>query len=494
MKFQKIFLLVILPLSLILSSCSDKNEQEDTAENSAAKKEYYTCTMHPQVISDRPGVCPICGMELIKKIEYEKENPAEDMEGMISLSGRKQVLADISTVRVSNEKLEKEFTSYSYMDFVEQNRITISARFNGRVEKLFINKTGDYVKKGEPLFEIYSPDLVQAQNEYLIALKNSKNETGSNFLNNGSQQNSLVSAVKEKLVLLGLTPEQIKKLESTGQAEYSFTYYSPIGGTVIEKKVQEGMYINEGTPVYEIADLSALWNIAEVYENNLSGIKHGNKVKLHLTAYHGEEFEGTVDFIYPVINQQSRTVKVRSVFINKGNKLMPQMYGETVFRSSSGEGFLVPADAIIFTGKRAVIWLKTENGLFEARDVKVGEKYNDKYQILSGLKKGDEVAATGGFLIDSESQLRSGTKTSHQHSKTKREEESEHSLQAEFKKEDIVRNRNVKVSSLDKNKDGKVYQCPMDFEVISDKPDICPVCSMDLEEFSVAEAQKNLAD
>ncbi len=494
MNFQKIFLLVILPLSLILSSCSDKNEPEDTAENSAVKKEYYTCTMHPQVISDRPGVCPICGMELIKKTEYEKEYPAaENMEGMISLGSRKQVLADISTVKVSNENLEREFTSYSYMDFVEQNRIAISARFNGRVEKLFANKTGDYVKKGEPLFEAYSPDLVQAQNEYLIALKN---EGGSNIMNNESQQNSLINAVKEKLILLGLTPDQIKKLESTSQPEYSFTYYSPIGGTVIEKKVQEGMYINEGTPIYEIADLSILWNIAEVYENNLSGIKRGSKVRLHLTAYPGEEFEGIVDFIYPVINQQSRTVKVRSVFINKEKKLMPQMYGETVFSSSLGKGFLVPADAIIFTGKRAVIWIKTGNDMFEAREVKVGGKYNDKYQILSGLKTGDEVAATGGFLIDSESQLRSGTAPSHQHGDAKTKNETDNSSYQMEKKEGegIVRSRSVKVSSLDKNKDGKVFQCPMDFEVISDKPDVCPICSMDLEEFSVEEAQKNLVE
>jgi len=292
-------------------------------------------------------------------------------------------------------------------------------------------------------------------------------------------------------------PEQIRELESAGQAKYSFTYYSPIGGTVIDKKIQEGMYINEGAPVYEIADLSTLWNIAEIYENNLAGIKPGRKAKLHLSAYPGEEFEGTVDFIYPVVNQQSRTVKVRSVFNNKENKLMPQMYGETIFRSSNGTGILVPADAIIFTGKGTVVWVKTGAGMFEPHNVKIGEKYNDKYQILSGLKPGDEIAATGGFLIDSESQLRSGTAESHQHENAKVKDEAEHSSYREIEQgegEGLIRSRNINVSLIDKNMNGKVFQCPMDFEVISDKPDVCPLCGMDLEEISVDKAQKNLTD
>jgi hypothetical protein len=280
---------------------------------------------------------------------------------------------------------------------------------------------------------------------------------------------------------------------------------------VIEKKVQEGMYINEGAVIYEIADLSTLWNIAEVYENNLSGIKPGGKVELRLTAYPGEEFEGIVNFIYPVINQQTRTVKVRSVFPNRGNKLKPQMYGETVFHSSNGWGILVPADAVIFTGKRAVVWVKMGNDMFEAREVNVGEKYNNRYRILSGLKAGDEIAATGGFLIDSESQLRSGTAPAHQHGNMKMEgDETDHSSPSGLKEknghasthpemkndegEQIIRTRNIKVSSLDKNKDGKVFQCPMDFEVISDKHGTCPLCGMDLEEVSVGKAQENLVE
>ncbi|MCX6169983.1 MAG: efflux RND transporter periplasmic adaptor subunit [Ignavibacteriales bacterium] len=390
---QPLYIAILLIIILIGCSAKNKNENPQTSV-----KEYWTCTMHPQVHMDRPGACPICGMDLIKKVVDEKVEPAndKDMADMVTLSGKKQILANVSTVVVKKENLQNQVTAYSYLDFVENNRKTISARFNGRIEKLFVDKTGDYIKKGQALFEIYSPDLVQAQNEYLIALNNSSNST------------SLLSASKKKLEIFGLTSEQILTLEKTREINLTLTYFSPVSGTVIEKKVQEGVYVNEGTAIYDVAELSTLWNIAEVYENNLASVKVGSPVKLHLRAYPGEEFNGRVTFIYPVINSQTRTVKVRSEFSSLGGKLKPQMYGETVFNSAGGQGLLVPADAVIIAGQRAVVWTKTGDGMFEARSVQIGNRFGDKYQILSGLNEGDEIAATGGFLIDSESQLKTG--------------------------------------------------------------------------------------
>ena len=399
-KHQPFYIALLLAALLIGCSTKENNEKDSTLA-----KEYWTCTMHPQVHMDRPGACPICGMDLIKKVVDENEQPVtdKDMANMVTLSGKKQVLANVSTVIVKKENLQEQVTAYSYLDFVENNRKTISARFNGRIEKLFVDKTGDYIKKGQPLFEIYSPDLVQAQNEYLIALNNSSNST------------SLLKASKKKLEIFGLTSEQIQTLEKTREISITLTYFSPTSGTVIEKKVQEGVYVNEGTAIYEVAELSTLWNIAEVYENNLSNVKIGSPVKLHLRAYPGEEFSGRVTFIYPVINSQTRTVKVRSEFFNYGGKLKPQMYGETVFNKAGGQGLLVPTDAVIIAGKRAVVWVKTGDGMFEAHSVQIGNRFGDKYQILSGLNEGDEIAATGGFLIDSESQLKTGMPTGHQH-------------------------------------------------------------------------------
>lgn len=414
MKMYRLLFIPLVTILLTIAGCSKQDENGKHDHETVNQKGTWTCPMHPQVISDRPGICPICNMDLVKKVGSE-ENPASenDSTDMVALGRRKQVLANVSTVVVKKEKFQNEVTAYSYMDFVENNRKTISARFNGRIEKLLVDKTGDYIKIGQPLFEIYSPDLVQAQNDFIIALNNS-----SNF-------SPLIKAARKKLELFGLTSEQINNLEKMKEINLTLTYYSPFNGTVIEKKVQEGMYVNEGTAIYDIAELSTLWNIAEVYEKDISNIKVGNPVKLYLRAYPGEEFNGRVSFIYPLINSQTRTVKVRSEFSSKGGKLKPQMYGETIFSNAGGEGLLVPADAVIIAGKRAVVWVKTDDRMFEARNILIGKRFVDKYQIVSGLNEGDEIVATGGFLLDSESQLKSGTAIEHQQGKEKQVKDSE---------------------------------------------------------------------
>lgn len=394
---------LIIPLTLMLLFVSACSNSDNSNKN---EKEYWTCSMHPQVHKDGPGACPICGMDLIKKSadDVTEDSAKSNIQAMITLTSDKQVLANVSTIKVRNERMIKKLSTYSYLDFAEENRKTISAKFNGRIEKLFVDKTGDYIKKGQALFEIYSPDLVQAQNDFFIALQNSNN-----------QNKVLLEASRKKLELLGLTSQQIEELKSEEHIKLTITYYSPVSGTVIEKKVQEGMYVNEGSTIYDIAELSTLWNISEVNEMDLSNVKIGSQVKLKLNAYPGEEFTGKVIFIYPVINPQTRTIKIRSEFSSYGGKLKPQMYGETIFSRDAGMGLLVPSDAIIFSGNSSVVWIKTSDGTFEARNITVGQKYGDKYQILSGLNEGEEVAASGGFLIDSESQLKSGMPTGNQH-------------------------------------------------------------------------------
>ena len=494
MKIGRYLFIPLLIITFIISGCSKSDERSSQKNN-----EYWTCSMHPEVRSDKPGACPICNMDLIKKVDDADEQVVsnEDMANMISLSGKKQVLANVSTIVVKKENLQEQVTAYSYMDFVESNRKTISARFNGRIEKLLVDKTGDYIKKGQPLFEIYSPDLVQAQNEYLIAMDKSANSY------------SLLAASKKKLELMGLTIEQIHELENTREIKIVLTYFSPISGTVIEKKVQEGVYVNEGTAIYDVAELSTLWNISEVFENNLANIKIESSVILHLSAYPGQEFIGRVSFIYPVVNSQTRTVKVRSVFPNYGGKLKPQMYGETVFTKNGGQGLLVPSDAVIIAGKRIVVWIKTGDKTFEARAVKIGSRFGDKYQIISGINEGDEIAATGGFLIDSESQLKGGISTGHQHSiesAPSKSAEKNHSLANSQSKENqkesikvpsevsIVREGIIDLRAIDKNKDGNVFQDPMDWNVISDEPGRCPLCNMKLKEVSLDEAKKYLTE
>lgn len=402
MRNIKILFTVILIVAMGLSYCSKSDVHQ--GHERAQKKEVYTCPMHPQVISDKPGACPICGMNLVLKAKAEPTT-TESMTHMISLGQNKQMLANVATTTAKAEPIVKRIVAYSYLDFAEPNRKMIAAWFNGRIEKLFVNKTGDYIKKNQPLFEVYSPDLVQAQNDYLVAL--------SGGIENENDQNNLLTSARKKLELLGLTDDQIKALETTREVKLKLTYHSPMNGTVIEKKIQEGMYVNEGSVLYDVADLSVLWNITEIFEGDLAVITVGNAARLRLQSFPGEDFTGKITYIYPVVNPQTRTIKVRSEFSNSNHRLKPQMYGETIFENNFGSGLTVPEDAVLFTGKRNLVWIQTEDGMYEPREVQVGFKLDGKYQILSGLVAGEKVVSSGGFLIDSESQLKSGALAGH---------------------------------------------------------------------------------
>jgi Cu(I)/Ag(I) efflux system membrane fusion protein len=295
--------------------------------------------------------------------------------------------------------------AFGTLEIAEPNKSVISARFNGRIEQLHVNAVGTTVNVGDPLFTLYSPDLIQAETEFLQALRDQSPSASNNR-----------STGRAKLLLLGLTDDQIRDLESKETAPLLVTYRSPARGVVVEKNIAVGAYVSEGATLYEIADLSMLWNVAEIYESDARHIKVGDRAKVAISTYPGESFSATVSLIYPVVNPQTRTVKVRLRIDNSSGKLRPNMFTETIFTRKMARSLAIPVNTVLVTGKRNLVYVKADHeNHFEAREVGLGTRFDGKYEILWGLQEGEIVVSQGGYLIDSESQLRSGSGASHQH-------------------------------------------------------------------------------
>jgi Cu(I)/Ag(I) efflux system membrane fusion protein len=405
MKTKTIFSIftIITILSSSFTACTGK-KSDGTEQTSEHAKEIYTCPMHPSVISDRPGACPVCGMALVKKTA-QQDASAEDLSLLqsVSLSPTQRVIANVATEIVRMQTISRKVTAVGVVDFAEPNLAIVPARFSGRLEKLHVNYTGEVVKKGQTLFELYSPDLITAQNELLLAIK--------------SKQEPLIQASRDRLQFhFGLSELQINEIETNQKVLYSIPFNSPISGTVISKEIQEGQYVDEGTTLYKLADLSRVWVNLDVYEKDIQSVKIGSSVQITTESYANERIDGKVTFVEPVVNSDTRTVRVRAEFCNPAGRLKPQMYVTAQIVTQSKYTMVVPASAVISTGKRNVVWVEVKKNTFEPRDVVVGIQTDDRVEILSGLKIGEAVVRTGGYLIDSESQLQQPAATGgHQH-------------------------------------------------------------------------------
>jgi Cu(I)/Ag(I) efflux system membrane fusion protein len=359
--------------------------------------EYYTCPMHPSVIAYKPGPCPICGMTLVKKVSGGHPGGREASKGAeVVVSPVQRVQADISTSAVRWMPLSGSVSASGVVAFAEPSQSVVAARGRGRIEHLFVDRTGAVVRKGEPLLSIYSPELIAAEEEYLIALGSVEDLT----------RVQLIAASRKRLAeRFGITESQINRLERERDMQSPATYSSPIAGTVIRKPVVEGQYVEEGMTLFELADLSRVWVIASVPEQDIRSVRKGDPVEVTLEAYPGLLLKGRVGFIEPVLDADSRTVRVRTELANPEGKLKPNMYARVAMKRAPREGLVVPASAVLFTGRHPRVWVESEPGRFAPHVVSVGLTYGAFIEILSGVNEGDMVAATGGFLIDSESQL-----------------------------------------------------------------------------------------
>ncbi|WP_240928259.1 efflux RND transporter periplasmic adaptor subunit [Maribellus sediminis] len=401
--------LVVLAAGLLLGWLFFHNGGESTEARSATESHeghdhgaeeatVWTCSMHPQIKQNEPGDCPICGMDLIPLSSMQNdENGTNPNELMLTEAAAE--LANIRTTVVKLETPQNEIFLQGKVQEDERNISFITARYGGRIEKLFINFTGQEVKKGDKLATIYSPDLVTAQRELIEAAQFKESRP------------ALYNAAKNKLRLWDISDEQVAEIEKNGEPKVYFDVVSPISGTVTMRHVALGDYVKEGSALFKVVDLSTVWIQFDAYESDLPWIKSGDKVEYTIPSLPAEKFSGKVAFIDPIIDAKTRIAKVRVEQRNPGQKIKPEMFvsGTVTSRiASNSEQLLVPKSAVLWTGKRAVVYVKVperENPTFLYREITLGPEAGDNYVVAEGLEEGEVIATNGVFKIDAAAQL-----------------------------------------------------------------------------------------
>jgi Cu(I)/Ag(I) efflux system membrane fusion protein len=335
----------------------------------------------------------------------------------VFVSPERQQISGVRFGRVEYRNLEKIIRTVGRMEFDEKKISTVNPKIGGWIEDLYVDYTGKMVHKGQPLLTIYSPELVAAQEEVLLALKAKKILGASPIADVAEGGDRLLQGARRRLLLWDITPKQLETLEQTGEIKKSMVLYSPVDGFVMEKMAYKGMALMPGTTLYKIGDLSSIWVIGDIYEYELPFIKIGDRAKISLAYYPGETFEGTATYIYPSLDPKTRTAKVRFDLPNPEFRLKPEMWANLELKTSLGRKLVVPEDAVMDSGTMQMVFLDRGQGHFESRHIQVGVKVQGYYEVLSGLREGERVVTSANFLIDSESQLKGamGGMGGHQH-------------------------------------------------------------------------------
>lgn len=386
-----------------------------TSHEHESAEQLYTCPMHPQIIQDHPGKCPICGMDLVplekKSPELGPEADNKDKDHVpVEISKSSGEMIGVTYGTASYKNISKTIRTSARILADETRLYRVTVKMSGWIDRLYVNQTGQYVKKNDPLFAVYSPELLSAQQEYLSAIQAEKNSNEiSGFMKDSIGQ--VRQAAREKLLLFDINELQIKKLEESGIVERTIILYSPFSGYVIDKPVLQGQKIMMNDVLLVIADVSTVWGEADIYETDIPYVKKGMPVKISLSYWPGKNFSGRVSFLYPSVDEETKTLKVRMDINNPGADLKIGMYADAIFQYSIGTRLSVPESAVMRTGIKDYVYVEKAGKLIPT-DVKIGMESSDGlYEIISGLKNGDRVVTSANFLIDSESSIKAAMKS-----------------------------------------------------------------------------------
>jgi len=408
----------------------------------------YQCPMHPTYVSDKPGDCPICGMKLVpmavsstpsgpRRILYYRspmdpnvrsDKPAKDAMGMdfvpvyedellatssavpgravVTLSPEKRQVLGVRSEEVKKAQLTRVIPTVGRVAVDERRLHHIHTKYDGYVEHLHVDFTGKFVKKGEPLLSIYSPELVATQQEYLLAYRAQKQMQQSGIPSVAQGSLNLLEAARQRLLLWDIRPQDIETLERAGQVKRTLDLHSDVSGYVVEKMALHGMRVTAADTLFDIADLSYLWVLADIYESDLPLVRIGMEGELTVPYLPGKSWRGPVTYINPTVEEKTRTVKVRLELENKGEELKPGMFADVLLQADLGSGLAVPESAVVDSGGRKLVFLDKGEGRFEPREVQLGVKVGSGLRVLAGLSEGDRVVTSANFLLDSESSLK----------------------------------------------------------------------------------------
>lgn len=461
------------------------------ASSDPGEIDHYTCSMHPSVKQQTPGKCPICGMDLIPVTKAQQE------QGVVRIDEARRQLIGVRIGTVVEAPMQRAFRAVGHVTYDESALSDVTLKVGGFITKLFVNRTGQHVSKGQPLFSLYSPDLYGAQQDFLLATQGAAAAPASANATGPTRLDLLGKASRQRLHLLGMSDPQIDAVAKRGAPSESIAIPSPASGFVIEKDVVEGAAIEAGMRLYRIAALNKVWVEAEVYEADLAHVKVGQTATVTLDYLPGQSYDAKVSYIYPYLSQEARTGRVRVELSNPELELRPGMYASVSLASDAMPRLQVPAGAVVYTGPRRLVFVDLGDGRFRPQEVRVGTEANGMYEVLSGVSAGDRVATSGVFLIAAEARISTAAKYWDKAPEDSAANSDSDSMAAPMQAQSSMPPPStppmpmpMKQAPMKSATPGPtpkapakaiVYSCPMHPEVRANAPGQCPKCGMNLE-------------